>query len=132
MIATVIIAVLALAALVYVLGPLLRAPRRETRDESSLRAEAQARKDAALTAILDVELEQEVGKLSPVDAATLRAQYEAEALAALKELDALHEDTRGSEHLEDEIATVRERLRCPSCGAPRMPGDRCPRCGEQL
>ncbi|HEY7876332.1 MAG TPA: 50S ribosomal protein L32, partial [Actinomycetota bacterium] len=105
-------------------------------------ADLVGRKRAALTAILDMEDERDAGKLSDVDFAALRHEYEAEAAAALVELDAL----RGSggtidESLEAEIAAIRARLQddspraaasleeCPTCGTPRVPGRTCERCG---
>lgn len=128
MIAALLIAFLACAALAYVMAPLRFGPRAEPVDESLLASEAAGRKRAALTAILDLETERDIGKLSPADFEALRAEYEAQALAALAELDAL-ESARGDDALESEIAAVRARLVCPSCGAVRTRSGACPQCG---
>ncbi|MGH2730209.1 MAG: hypothetical protein ACRDJI_06310 [Actinomycetota bacterium] len=128
MIAALLIAFLACAALAYVLAPVRGGPRSEPPDESATAAEVAGRKRAALTAILDLETERDVGKLSLADFEALRAEYEAQALAALAELDAL-ESRSGDDAVEAEIAAVRARLVCPSCGAVRAPSGACPQCG---
>jgi hypothetical protein len=110
---------------------LLRGPKHDLPDDSARVDEVEARKDAAFNAIVDLENEQKIGKLSAADAVVLRTQYEAQALAALRDLDALR-DAEVDQPLESEIAALRERLRCPSCGAARTPGDACPRCGARL
>lgn len=135
-----VVAALACAALAYVAAPL------RDRDEPALpdgddAGELVGRKRAALTAILDMEDERDAGKLSREDFAALRNEYEAEAAAALLELDALR--ASGSpvdEGLEEEIAAIRQRLAtsrersdvepCPSCGTPRAPGRACEQCGS--
>lgn len=125
-----VVAILAVGALVVVLGPLRRA---ETDEHIDPATEIEERKYAALTAILDLESERDVGKLSEIDFNELRSTYELEAIDALHELDGL-ERTGGRDPLEDEILAVRERLartdRCPSCGAPRAADvSPCPSCG---
>ena len=136
MIAAVVVAILAVAALAYVGAPL-----RRFRPQSYATAgitEAEARKRAALLALLELEEDRAVDKLSEDDFLTLRAEYEAEAVAALKQLDLF--GTEGNDPLEAEIAASRRRLEresqsrpwrshCPSCGAPRPAGEVCPRCG---
>lgn len=129
MIAGILVALLACVALVYVVAPVRRGPRRDRPDPSLLAAEATSRKRAALTAILDLETERDIGKLSSADFEVLRAEYEAQALKALAELDAL-KDVHGDDAIEAEIAEVRERLACPSCGAIRAGSGPCPRCGK--
>jgi hypothetical protein len=124
-----IVALLALAALAYVAAPLRRGPRRAFPHRSGEVARIGERKAAALTAILDLEEERDVGKLSEQDFRLLRDQYEKEALAALRELDALQSSELGDEALEAEIAAARARMVCPSCGRPNPSGGRCPRCG---
>jgi hypothetical protein len=127
-IAGLLVALLACAALAFVLAPVRTGPRPERPDSSLLAAEASSRKRAALTAILDLETEREIGKLSSADFDALRGEYEAQALAALAELDSL-EAASGDDAIEEEIAAVRERLACPSCGAVRASSGPCPRCG---
>jgi hypothetical protein len=125
-----IIGLLAVLALAYVTGPF----RDERGDAPAADPDRllEERKLAALTAILDLESERDVGKLSEEDLAELRVTYEAEALSALHELesDPAASSTGGS--LEREIAQVRARLAtdtCPECGARRAAASVCPRCG---
>jgi hypothetical protein len=125
----VMVALLAVAALAYVAAPLRRGPRRSFPDKSEEVARIGERKAAALTAILDIEEERDVGKLSVRDFELLRDQYEREALTALHELDAIQASELGDEELEAEIAAARTRMVCPSCGRPSPTGGRCTRCG---
>jgi hypothetical protein len=125
----VIVAVLAVAALAYVATPLRRGPRRAFPDKSDDVARIGERKAAALTAIIDLEEERDVGKLSVRDFELLRDQYEREALTALHELDAIQASELGDEELEAEIAAARALLVCPSCGRPSPTGEQCSRCG---
>ena len=124
-----VVALLACGALVYVALPLRRGDRRLADEPSSASDDAQARKRAALIAIIDLEDERDLGKLSRTDFDSLRAEYEAEAVAALKELDVVGDSAWDDEELELEIARVREQLKCPTCAAPRTPGGACPTCG---
>ncbi|HJR45465.1 MAG TPA: hypothetical protein VJ927_07650 [Actinomycetota bacterium] len=124
----IVIAVLTLAALIYVTLPLRRDERGEIAAESSAIREARERKDSALTAIIDVEEEAHVGKLSNEELKALRYEYEREALAALEQLDRLDAVQTSDDSLEAEIAAMRERLACPTCGSMREPGGTCSRC----
>jgi hypothetical protein len=127
-VAAAIVALLAIVALAYVGAPLRRRrPPRHPADEPSAVTEAEGRKRAALAALMDLEEERAVGKLSDKDFVALRAEYEAEAIAALKALDiaVLAPD----DPLEAEIAAYRLRLQCPACGALRPAEGTCPRCG---
>lgn len=129
MISALVVAALASLALVYVSLPLRHGARREPAHVSSPADEAAARKRAALVGIIDLENERDVGKLSSEDFDKLRAEYEAEAVTALRELDALTDSTWDDDELELEIAKIREQLKCPTCGAPRTPGGACATCG---
>ncbi|MGH2788576.1 MAG: hypothetical protein ACRDJV_11840 [Actinomycetota bacterium] len=132
MIPALIVAALAAAVLVWVMAPLRRGPRRDGLPESERLAEATAQKDAALDALVDIEREREVGKLSEEDFEELRAQYEIEALAALRSLDTTLTEEVDNE-LEAEIAAMKERLGgrpCPQCGTHRVRGRPCPTCGS--
>lgn len=125
-----LVAVLAFAALAFVVAPLRRS---DTAERFDLTAELEEKKAAALNAILDLESERDVGKLSATDFSELRAVYEAEALDALHQLDGI-DATEGSDPLEQEIALIRQRLSnsapCPNCGAERKAGvSPCPACG---
>ncbi len=130
MVAVIILVLLVGFALAYVLTPLRRSAAVEPQDDrAEIEAEATAKKEAALGGIVDLEIEHQVGKLSPVDFESLRRDYESEALAALKELDTIRLSDRGGASLEAEIAAARARRSCAACGASRTPGDPCPRCG---
>jgi hypothetical protein len=59
----------------------------------------------------------------------LSKSAEAEALAALAEADLVASADLNDDDLEREIAVMRERLACPNCGALRVPGEDCTRCG---
>lgn len=123
MIGIVVVVGLALIALTWIVIPLL-AGRRSDTPPPPAREEANARKTAALGALVDIEEELEIGKLSAADFEVLRAEYERDALQALKDLDALE----GRDPLEDEIAAMRRSLTCPNCGALRRPGEACGKC----
>ena len=124
----IVIALLTLAALVYVTLPLRRDEHSEVAAESWELRDAQERKESALTAIIDVEEEAQVGKLSNEELDALRYEYEREALAALEQLDRLNAAPASDDSLEAEIAAMRERLACPTCGSMREPGGTCIRC----
>lgn len=129
MILVVVVALLACAALAYVALPL--GQRRGRREETPFaEGELDARKTSALSAIVDLENERLVGKLSDEDFDVLRAQYEAEALRALTELDALRASTDAPDDasLEAEIAEMRRRLACPRCGRLRTTDGTCSQC----
>ena len=128
MIVAIVIGILAGAALVYVAMPLRRGPVWETDDVPSPIQDAEEKKTAALAGIVDLEQERDAGKLSAEDFQELRSEYESDALEALRELDA-SSNAPPEDELEREIAIARQRLTCPTCGAPREPGSQCSRCG---
>jgi hypothetical protein len=133
--AVLVVLALAMALAYYVTLPLRGRVVEERAPAASLRGELYARKRAALGAILDIESERDAGKLSNQDFAALRAEYEAEAIDALRDLErADGADPRmdlpePDDELEAEIAALRAELICPRCGAPRPRGSLCPRCG---
>src|SRR5918996_2324494 len=115
----------------YISMPLLRGARKQS-DVAAIRLEeAGIRKDAALGALIDIENERLIGKLSTSDFELLRDEYEAEALAALKELDAIEAGDGSDDELEAEIAAMRVRMECPNCGGLRIPGEACSKCGHE-
>ena len=124
MIVAVIVGLFVVGGLFYVAAPLRNGPRPDARVDE-LYAEAVARKNNALDALVEIEEERTIGKLSPDDFSALKHEYEVEAAGALHELDALG---RSDADLEAEIAQMRERLACPNCGALRSPGEPCPHC----
>jgi hypothetical protein len=123
-----VVALLAAAALAYVIAPLRRPDSEALSTGPSLEEEAQERKGSALTAIVDLEDEARVGKLTQEELEPLREEYEREALLALEQLDQLAAPPRADDPLEAEIAAMKERLACPSCGAVRTSGGTCSRC----
>ncbi|MDQ3751769.1 MAG: hypothetical protein M3333_02615 [Actinomycetota bacterium] len=131
MVAVILVVLLLGLALAYILTPLRRAADEPGSPDPKAAEEADAedKKKGALTALVDIEDEREMGKLSAADFELLRQEYEAEAMAALRELDDIHFTLRTDEALEAEIAAVRAGLECPSCGGARPPGEPCPRCG---
>lgn len=137
MIPALLVAAVALVVLAWVTLPLRKGHALDAPEPSRELEEAVADKRAALMAIVDIENERAVGKMSQADFDALRAEYEAKALTALRAADALRASPARSPHqpewddeLELEIAAVRERLRCPNCGAARTPGEACEQCGN--
>ena len=130
MIPILLVAALGIAVLAWVALPLRRGPEVDEPLPSQQLEEANAKKRAALVAIVDIENERATGKLSQTDFVALRSEYETKALLALREADALRDSTFDDDELEKEIAAIRERLRCPECGAARRPGEPCTRCGS--
>jgi hypothetical protein len=90
----------------------------ETRpDPAEVELERQAR--AALVAIVDLENERDVGKLTSEDFEALVGTYEHEALAALRGLDDVRSGGE-ADAVERDIAAVRARLRTrPPGSEPR-------------
>lgn len=127
MIGAIVVALLAAAALAYVIAPLREPESGALPVGPTLEQEAQERKGSALTAILDIEEEAEVGKLSQHEMEILREEYEREALLALEQLDRIAAP-RADDALEAQIAAMKKRLACPSCGAVRASGGACSRC----
>lgn len=130
MIGWIVVALAALAALAFVIAP-LRRPEPDLADAVPADLErAREEKTAALTAIIDLEEEAQVGKLTTAELEVLRAGYEREALDALRRMDELTTpSTAELDPLEAEIEAMKRRLACPSCGAMREPGATCSRCG---
>ncbi|MDQ3645925.1 MAG: hypothetical protein M3345_03220 [Actinomycetota bacterium] len=121
------------AALVWVALPLRRGPSVAERPDERSMHDAAERKRVALDAIVELEDERDVGKLSEGDFASLRTTYEDEAIAALRHLDSVGAPAgtpaRHDDAIEAEIAAARARLACPRCGTIRESAEVCPRCG---
>lgn len=124
-----IVALTAVAVLAYVLVPLRSGPRQDVPVTSVLIEDAEEKKRSAFTALIDIEEERTIGKLSERDFDALRTEYETEAFQALVELDALEAAPGDDGALEDEISAIRSKMTCSSCGALRPPGKACERCG---
>ena len=99
-----VVAALAVLLLAWVLVPLLQG--REV-DRPSPAEPGEERKAAALEGLVDLEEDHALGKLTPADYEALRADYEAEALTALRELDEGARRRAAEDVLEAEIAAVR-------------------------
>jgi len=126
-IAAVVIALLAIAGLIYVIAPVGR--ERKTLSDPASENEAEEQKRVALAGILDLEEERDAGKLSDDEFRELRARYEHDAVSALHRLDERSSDAP-DDRLEREIADARAKLRCRTCGTPRGSATRCPSCGS--
>ncbi len=128
---------LLLGLLLYVGRPLLReGPSRTTSPDGGAQRLFE-RKEQLLGAIVELELDREIGKVPEEDFERLFAQLQTEALATIAELDQLN--GAGSSELERrieaEIAALRQPAStidpsCTRCSAPRRDGDLfCPQCG---
>ena len=129
MIESVIVAVAAVGALAWVTLPMRIGGPRIAEEESPEAADASARKNTALVALLELEEERDSGKLSTDDYKDLRGQYEREAINALNDADAVSVSESEDDVVEAEIRRIKASLTCPSCGSPRTPGEPCNRCG---
>ena len=82
---------LALAFVVWLVGSPLRAGPQAAEDaHESERQQLEAARDAKYREIRELELDRRTGKLSDEDFRALDRQLRAEAVAILRELDALH------------------------------------------
>ena len=128
MIEIAIVGLFAVAVLAWVLTPILLGAVRK--QPSTPSPPAAVRKNTALAAIVDLEEERALGKLATPDFEALKANYEAEALAALRELTAASVTSAPSdEALEAEIAELRAALACPRCGRALSGTGTCSQCG---
>lgn len=132
-----------LGVAVVVLEPLVRgstASLERTNDEMS---EAEATRRVRLLALRDAEYDFQMGKLNESDYRELRAELQAEALEAMRAVEAEKNGGSGSaepvsrDAIEAEIAAVRAGLRsgttCTGCGHGNPQGSRfCASCGEAL
>ena len=98
-------------------------------------------RDAAYSAIKDLELDNTMGKLSDADYKSLRAKYESKAVTILQELDGYHASkgahAAGDDSIERQVQQMRgdaaKRARCPKCGTRAQLRDRfCAKCGAAI
>lgn len=140
MIALLLGSALAVAALAFVMWPLLKGGLRSA---PIVLAPEQAPEASALEALREIEFDQATGKLSPEDYATLKATYTPRALAELRAREAgaaaaspeaAAAISAADDAAEALIARVKQGGRsCPSCG-PRPESDAafCSDCGRML
>jgi hypothetical protein len=87
--------VLAAAVVALVALPLVRERTVETSAPDARRLALLERRDAALAALLELDLDHRAGKLTDADAERERATLRDEAVGALAELEALDGETTG-------------------------------------
>lgn len=155
---------LLIVAVVAVGWPLWRERRQPEAAGETLIADAAAdplaelvdRRDSIYKALKELEFDYQVGKVSDADYQAFNTQLKSQAVAVLKEIDALQAiavDPALDAQIEAEIAALRRNGRpqarlepaaapaaqaaaaafCPQCGRQARPGDRfCSRCGAPL
>lgn len=137
---------LALAAVFFVLYPILAGREASLEQEDQELTEAQHRKNVALLALRDVEYDYHAGKLDEEDYVALKREISAEALQALDEEEAewlAREAAKefGAASVPDEVeaeiaalrASIREGVVCTQCGHPNPSGSKfCGDCGAAL
>jgi hypothetical protein len=89
LIAVIVLALLASAVVALVAWPLVRERAAETSAPDARRLALLERRDAALQALQELELDQQAGKLTAEDAERERRTLRDEAVAALAEIEAL-------------------------------------------
>jgi hypothetical protein len=138
-------AVVAAAALAFVLEPLLRnrpmparVPQDDPDDDATPLEESESPKVQALLALKEIEFDRETGKLSDDDYERLKARYARQALAAIEAEDARVMAVVAAEATDDPAeAMIRaakgQLVVCPVCG-PRPETDAafCSECGRPL
>jgi len=135
MLALTIGTLLVVAALAYVLYPLVFAPA-----ASSMRTRARAPRvreggdEDAVVALREIEFDRATGKLSDSDYADLKTRYTQRALDAMRAGDVAAPGGRAADAAEAAVLAYRARLRsCTRCG-PRPEPDAiyCSNCGAYL
>ena len=105
-------AIMAVLVAAVIFAPLIEGRWREGKGGES----ASDRKDAAISALRELEFEYQTGKVSEEDYATLRSRYAREALEA-----------------RNELGETVDSGSCPGCGAPAREGAKfCSSCGGAL
>ena len=136
MLALVIGTLLAVGALAFVLYPVFF-PADHTATRAVMRPR-ESERDAAVSALREIEFDRVTGKLSDTDYADLKARYTEQALVAMRREDAASAGAGEPGRTSDEIeAAVRAyRLRhgaCGTCGPRPEPDARyCSTCGRYL
>jgi hypothetical protein len=130
MTALVLVLTLGLLGALYVWAPSSGRERPNAPPASLDLLGAESRKHEALGALLDIEEERALGKLTPEDFRALRDEYENEALEAIEELDERRVTAEADDDLEREVAAMRARLACPRCGRLQATEGRCLACDD--
>ncbi len=136
MLALVIGTLLAVAALAYVLYPLVfagSAPRARSAPRRVARITTEGDEDA-IVALREIEFDRATGKLSDADYADLKHRYTQRALDAMRAAGARPADAPVDDVVEAAVLAIRARLRsCARCG-PRPEPDAiyCSNCGAYL
>jgi cytochrome c-type biogenesis protein CcmI len=125
MVALAIGTLLALAAVVFVVYPLVRAERPPTR-----RAAEEIPGSTAVEALREIEFDRQTGKLSDADYASLKTSYTERALAELRAADS-HAPPDAAEAL---VRAYRAQRRACAEHGPRPESDAayCSECGRYL
>jgi hypothetical protein len=136
MLALVIGTLLAVAALAYVLYPLVFAsPASGARPASRRVARAASDGDEdAIVALREIEFDRATGKLSDADYADLKTRYTQRALDAMRAAGSAPADAPVEDVVEAAVLAIRARLKsCVRCG-PRPEPDAiyCSNCGAYL
>jgi hypothetical protein len=147
-----IIIVLALALVVgaFIARPLLRGGTRAASEAEQERSVLEAERDRILAALQELELDYRMGKILPEDYQASRAEWMAQGVQVLKQIDQIEDHQAGAgasapppSDLEMELEAAVARLRgaggetrsgfCGQCGAALVAGDRfCSRCGNPV
>jgi hypothetical protein len=136
MLALVIGTLLAVAALAYVLYPLVfasPAPGARSASRRVARGASDGDEDA-IVALREIEFDRATGKLSDADYADLKTRYTQRALDAMRAAGATPVDAPVEDVVEAAVLAIRSRLKsCARCG-PRPEPDAiyCSNCGAYL
>ena len=127
-------AAIAAVALVFVLLPLLTGEGVGSWEVTSrARPLADTQRDSAVQALREIEFDRATGKLSDDDYATLKSDYTAQALVAMRAADAVAAGGAVSEdRIEALVQSARARaLPCRTCDtvAPAPDATNCSTCG---
>lgn len=117
--------------LVVLVATIIWAAIRGGEDTGAALAPAE-RRDAAIEALRDLELEYRTGKLTPEEYETVRARLEREAVTARNEA-AGGEVAAGPGRTAHASSEPRGKAACPACEHPLEGGEAfCPACGLRL